>query len=474
MNPSRSLFLVVALLAVACSTTETTIIRTPATVPSTYTDAESDPVAARPSSTLRVAELIAFESFDPLIARTSADFRKIQLVYEGLVRLDATGTPVPALASSVEVAPDSMSVTFRLRETAFFHNDPAFSNGIGRKVNAADVIAAFERMTHRDVPETAAELFAPHILGFDLRNRENRDLFVPSLRQTTDITGIQRIDSRTVRFLLNAPDKWFLHRLASPLAVIYPAEAVPFLNQRPVGSGPYRYQASAGDSLFTFVLNSAHPDTAQFRIRRVDVRVESSETKAYRAFVVRDVDVIAETGPLITEGVPDLNVSLARSHRFATNDQVSIALNIDNQDALGLAQGIGWFQSVWSDSLTRDLSDSGYERTFLANGGIRHTVTRTSFKLTPHIHEDQISRRMVVHLRRHAQIDLLQGYVASREVTFYTSTVPRVIPGQVITSPSDLVRFDIRGFRLSHPAVLGFDAAPHSWWFDLRGVTLTR
>lgn len=473
MNAIRRTLFIVALTAIGCGQTETIVISTPATVPAAI-DQEADELAPRPSSTLRVAELIAFESFDPLIARTSADFRKIQLVYEGLTRLDASSTPVPALAQSIEYAADSMSVTIRLRENAFYHNDPAFSNGVGRKVNAADVIAVFERMTLRDVPETAAELFAPHILGFDLRNRENRDLYVSSLRQTTDITGIQRVDSRTVRFLLNAPDKWFLHRLASPLAVIYPMEAVPHLTQRPVGSGPYRYQSSAGDTLFTFVLNSAHPDTGLFRIRRVDIRTESSETKAYRAFVIRDVDVIAETGPLITEGVPDLNATLARSTRFATGDQVSIALNLDNQDGLGLSQAIGWVNSVWSDSLSRELAESGYEQTYLAMGGLNRPVARASFKLTPHIHEDQISRRLVVHLRRHAQIDLLSGYVASREVTLFTDTQSRMIPGQTMITPTDLARFDIRGFRLSHPAVLGFDAAPHSWWFDLRGVSLTR
>ena len=473
MNAIRRLLFIVALTAIGCGQTETIVISTPATVPAAV-DQDEDVGTAWLTSTLRVAELIAFESFDPLIARTSSDFRKIQLVYEGLTRLDASGKPVPALASSIEMAPDSMSVTIRLRENAFFHNDPAFSNGIGRKVNAADVIAVFERMTRRDVPETAATLFAPHILGFDLRNRENRDLYVPSLRQTTDITGIQRVDSRTVRFLLNAPDKWFMHRLASPLAVIYPSEAVPFLNQRPVGSGPYRYQSSSGDSLFTFVLNSAHPDTGQFRIRRVDVRTEPSETKAYRSFVIREVDIIAETGPLITEGVPDLSASLARSTRFATNDQVSIALNIDNQDGLGLPQGIGWFGSVWTDSLARELAESGYELTYLAKGGMNRPVARTSYKLTPHIHEDQISRRLVVHLRHHALIDLLSGYVASREVALYTVSLPRMIPKQTMISPTDLARFDIRGFRLSHPAVIGFDAAPHSWWFDLRGVSLNR
>ncbi|MEN9838682.1 MAG: hypothetical protein RL177_161 [Bacteroidota bacterium] len=470
----RILTFLLMLFVVACSQTETTIVRTPAVVPAATSDADEEALMARPSSTLNVAELATFESFDPLIARTSADFRTIQLAYEGLMRLDATGTPVPALASQVDISSDSLTYTFRLRDNAFFHNDPAFSNGIGRKVNANDVIAAFERMTRRDVPETAAQLFSTHIAGFDLRNRENRDVFVPELRQSNDIAGIRRIDSRAVSFVLNAPDRWFLLRLASPLAVIYPPEAIPVLGVRPVGSGPYRYQSSSGDTLVTFALNSAHPDTSQFRIRRVTIRHATSETKAFRSLMLRESDVIAESGPVLAVGIADLNPEAVTVTPFLHRDHVAMRWNPSNLDGLTFVQSAGWFNAVWSDSLKLEFDRSGYALTFLAANGARVAQPTAAFKLTEHPHEDQISRRMVLHLRKAGHVDLLRGHAVSRDVTFHSIILVRQYPTHASVTPNDLVRFDIRGYRLAHPAVIGFSASPHSWWFDLRGVTLTR
>jgi ABC-type transport system substrate-binding protein len=462
------------LFTAACSQTETTIVRTPAIVQLPNPDADERDLEARPSSTLRMAELTGVESFDPLIARTSSDFRKIQLVYEGLTRLNASGKPVLALASQIDISSDSLIYTVRLRDNAFFHNDPTFSNGIGRKVNANDVIAAFERMTRRDVPETAAKLFNTTIIGFDLRNRENRDIYVPSLRQTTGIAGIERVDSRTIRFSLIARDRWFLHRLASPLAVIYAPESMPVMGQRPVGSGPYRYQSSSADTLVTFLLNSAHPDTSQFRIRRVDVRRAPSETRAYRSLMLREADVIAESGPVLATGIRELNSELVNVIPFQNADQVSIRFNPSNLDELTLLQSIGWFNMAWSDSLNREFRNSGYDMTFLATNGSKPSIFTSAFKLTDYPHEDQLSRRMVLHLRKTGNVDLLKGYAVSREVTFHTISLPRHIPRQEWVTEHDLVRFDIRGYRLSHPGVEGLTTAPHSWWFDLRGVSLTR
>lgn len=474
MKQTRILTFLLMLFVAACSQTETTIVRTPAVVPAATPDIDEDALVTRPSSTLNVAELAKFESFDPLIARTSADFRNIQLAYEGLMRLDATGTPVPALASQVDMSSDSLTYTFRLRENAFFHNDPAFSNGIGRKVNANDVIAAFERMTRRDVPETAAQLFSTHIAGFDLRNRENRDVYVPSLRQSSGIVGIERVDSRTVRILLNAPDRWFLHRLSSPFAVIYAPEAIPVMGQRPVGSGPFRFQSSSGDTLVTFVLNSAHPDTSQFRIRRVTIRHAASETRAYRSLMLRESDVIAESGPILAVGISDLNPDVVTVSSFTVRDQVAMRWNPSNLDGLSFAQSAGWFNAVWSDSLRLEFDRSGYVLKYLAANGVRISQPAAAFKLTDHPHEDQISRRMVLHLRKAGQVDLLRGHAVSRDVTFHSMILVRHSPDQQIQTPNDLVRFDIRGYRLAHPGVTGFPSAPHSWWFDLRGVSLTR
>lgn len=474
MMRSRILISLLLLFAAACRQTETTIIRSPAITPNPASDVFDDASIQRAASTLRIADLVGWESFDPLIARTSSDDRNIQWVYEGLMRLDASGAPVPALAASVDISADSTTYTFHLRDDAFYHNDPAFSNGIGRKVHANDVIAAFERMTRRDVPETAAKLFSSQIVGFDLRNRENRDLYVASLRQTKEITGIQRIDSRTVRFKLNAPDRWFLHRLASPKAVIYAPEAVSVINQRPVGSGPFRYQSQSGDTLLTFVLNSAHPDTSQFSIRRLDVQRIGSETRAYRSLMKRESDVISESGPVLASGVRDLSPDAVTITAFRTSDHIAMRWNPDNVDGLSFTQAATWFNLVWIDSLTQEFARSGYDRTFLAAVGTRGSGFTSAFKLTEHPHEDQNTRRMVIYLRKSGDVEVLKGYVVNRDVTFYTTTSPRHIPFQDVSDPHDLVRFDIRGYRLSHPAVTGLDAAPHSWWFDLRGVRLNR
>lgn len=468
-----SVFLIL-LFTAACSQTETTIVRTQAISPSATAEDTDLAQPARRSSTLRVAELTPFETFDPLLARTSADLRRIQLAYEGLMRLDAEGRPVPALASSVEVSADSLLYTIRLRDNAFYHNDPAFSNGIGRKVNANDVVAVFERMTRRDTPTSAAELFETHLLGFDIRNRENRDLFIPAQRMTTEIAGVVRVDSRTVRFQLTSPDAWFLHRLASPRAVIYAPEAVAVMHQRPVGSGPFRFQSASGDTLQTFVLNTAHPDTAQFRIRRIDIRSLDSETRAYRSLMLKETDVISESGPVLAVGIPDLGPETVTIHRFVIPDQTSFRWNPRNVDGLDFPSAAGWFRAAWSDSLSREFSRTGYELSFLVNGAPRRDRMSAAFKLTSHPHEDQISRRMVLQLRKQGGVDLLKGFAVSRDVTFHAMNQPRQIPGQRLVSTDDLVRFDIRAYRLSHPGVTGFRGAPHSWWFDLRGVELTR
>src|ERR1700731_4708352 len=43
-------------------------------------------------------------------------------IYEGLVSYDWDLKPVPKLASSWEIAPDGLSITFRLRDGVSFHN----------------------------------------------------------------------------------------------------------------------------------------------------------------------------------------------------------------------------------------------------------------------------------------------------------------------------------------------------------------
>jgi hypothetical protein len=190
--------------------------------------------------------------------------------------------------------------------------------------------------------------------------------------------------------------------------------------------------------------------------------------------MLRESDVIAESGPVLAVGIADLNPDAVTVTPFMNRDHVAMRWNPSNLDGLTFAQSAGWFNAVWSDSVKLEFDRSGYALTFLAANGVRVTQPAAAFKLTEHPHEDQISRRMVLHLRKAGQVDLLRGHAVSRDVTFHSIILVRHTPDQNTQTQNDLVRFDIRGYRLAHPGVSGFAVSPHSWWFDLRGVTLTR
>src|SRR3546814_13780361 len=65
------------------------------------------------------------------------DLEVIHHMYEGLVTIDETYDTKPLLATSVDIAPDGKTFTFKLRKGVKFHN--------GQEPTAADVKATFER-----------------------------------------------------------------------------------------------------------------------------------------------------------------------------------------------------------------------------------------------------------------------------------------------------------------------------------------
>lgn len=85
----------------------------------------------------RYNEPTGIPTLDPAFARDKSTIWAVQQLYEGLVRLDAQNTVVPALASSWSVSEDGLLYTFNLRSTTF-HS--------GRKVLAADVLYSFQRL----------------------------------------------------------------------------------------------------------------------------------------------------------------------------------------------------------------------------------------------------------------------------------------------------------------------------------------
>ncbi len=79
--------------------------------------------------------------FDPHAARTQSELTVADLVFDGLYRIDRTGSPALELATSLPiVSDDKLKVEIPIRVGAFFHD--------GSALTALDVVASLRRLKH--------------------------------------------------------------------------------------------------------------------------------------------------------------------------------------------------------------------------------------------------------------------------------------------------------------------------------------
>ncbi len=147
-----------------------------------------------------------------------------QLLFRGLTRLDHHGRVVPDLAETWSTTPDGLVYTFRLSENQFWHD--------GTPVTIEDVLFTVEVMQS---PETPA---------------------IPDLVELWRSVAVERVDDRTVRFILNQPFAPFLDYTSIGLLPAHvwrdvpPAELASSPNNAlPVGNGPMRVTEVAADHI---------------------------------------------------------------------------------------------------------------------------------------------------------------------------------------------------------------------------------
>jgi len=141
-------------------------------------------------------------TLDPRFALDAASTRLNQVLYAGLLKLDASGRPEPDLAQDWRVEGGRI-YTFRLRPGLTFHD--------GRDLTARDVVFTYAS-----------------ILDPSLNSPKRLVLQV--------IDKVEALDRLTVRFSLREVSAPFESELT--LGVV-PAGAGPDLAQRPVGAGPF-------------------------------------------------------------------------------------------------------------------------------------------------------------------------------------------------------------------------------------------
>lgn len=187
-----------------------------------------------------VNEVEDFRSLYPLNITEVTGHRIAGQVYEGLLKLDQeTLKPVPGLASSWEVNESGTVYTFKIRENVFFHDNPCFENGEGRKISAIDVKYVLDRLCQSSADNVLASFFLGRVKGAS-------DYYHMSMQGKLaegGVSGIRVLDDFTIEIELEYPFSSFLSILSLPACYVYPREAVEMYGQemrvKMVGTGPF-------------------------------------------------------------------------------------------------------------------------------------------------------------------------------------------------------------------------------------------
>lgn len=274
------------------------------------------------------------EGFDPGLWDSASTSNVNNQLFQGLVMFKRGTTEiVPQLAQSWIFSSDAKSITFTLRDGVRFHRTAYFTPT--RTLNADDVMFTFERMIRP---------LHPYNLAYPATF-----IYPQSLGLPTQIGTIEKLDDRTVRFRLNAPNAAFLSYFAMAFSGIQSAEYAQQLlrtgraadiNNYPVGTGPYRFRSYKKDDV---VRMEANPDYWRDKqrtqkliysiSREPNVRVQKLRLgECNIAAPIRDVDIAVLDGnkKVVVQKIQALNISyLSFNMKKAPTDNRTVREALD-------------------------------------------------------------------------------------------------------------------------------------------------
>ncbi len=311
--------------------------------------------------TIGVSSVTTFDSFNPFIVKGDAAQGIEQLVYDTLMARawDEPDALYGLVAATVDVAPDGLSVSFRLRAEARFAD--------GSPVTAAD--AAF---------------------SFDILKANGEPSFAVQLR---DVIRVETVDPLTVRYVFQGTQVRDLPGVVAQMPILSKAfyqdkdftqsDLVP-----PLGSGPYRIGKFNQGSYVTF---ERRPDywgkdlpvnRGRYNFDEIRFDYYRDRNAAFEAFTAGKVDLREEfisrdwataydlaqvrDGRIIKEELPDDTPSGTQGYML--NLRRDKLKDIRVRQALGLAFDFEWTKkNIFFGSYSR--TDSYFENSDMQASG---------------------------------------------------------------------------------------------------------
>lgn len=107
----------------------------------------------------------ALESLDPAFAKDQYMMWTANMLYNTLVATDTALRLKPSLAKQWTVSKDGLTHTFYLHSNVFFHDNPVFDKGKGRRMTAHDVVYSFNRIIDPKTASPGAWIFNDRVVA---------------------------------------------------------------------------------------------------------------------------------------------------------------------------------------------------------------------------------------------------------------------------------------------------------------------
>lgn len=213
-------------------------------------------------------------------------------VFEGLTRIDQNGQPQPGLAESWTASEDGKEYTFKLRSGVKFHD--------GSDFNAEDVKFSLDRARAENSTNAQKKLF----------------------QQITDVTVV---DPTTVKVTLANPQGLFIYNMGLGDAVIVAPESADGNKEKPVGTGPFKFDSWAKGSAIKLVKADGYWGDPVF-LDKVEFRVIPDAAAAVPALLSGDVQAFpnAPVGDALAQVQADARLKVVIG---ATEGETILSMN---------------------------------------------------------------------------------------------------------------------------------------------------
>jgi oligopeptide transport system substrate-binding protein len=214
---------------------------------------------------------------DPGIAEDSTSGAIVRATFDGLTRTGEDGKPHESAAEKVEVSPDGLTYTFKIRDAKWSNGDP---------VTAHDFEYAWKRALD---PKTASNY------AYQLFYIKNGEKFNKGEAKMDDV-GVKALDDKTLQVTLENPTPFFLELTA--FYTYYPVnkkvvEADPKWATEAkthVGNGPFKIEAWEHKSKLILVKNDNYWDKDAVKLDKIEFSMVEDENTELSMFENGEID----------------------------------------------------------------------------------------------------------------------------------------------------------------------------------------